>query len=85
MTKALQPQFVAPLTEIEDQVAGCVFLSSHADASVVRARLTTWFNAVEYEIDRYVFVIAEHWKPDEWRDQAEMPTTFELQIRTLAT
>lgn len=94
--KALNPKYESPLTEIEDQVAGRVITFFRDDIPVVRALLEGRFGAVEhvvkepeepdefgYESDHFVFVIAEHLKPDGWINQPNMPTTFELQIRTL--
>jgi len=96
MKKATQPKYTNPLAELEDQVAGRVITFFRDDIPIVRERLTQWFGNVEhetkepagpnefgYETDHYVFVIAEHWKPEGWHEFANMPTTFELQVRTL--
>lgn len=85
-----------PWTEIEDQVAGRVLTFFRDDMPVVRNALTEWFGAVErvvqepagpkefdYESEHFVFAIAEHLKPEAWSDDSDMPTTFELQVRTL--
>ncbi|MBF4513621.1 hypothetical protein ITJ66_14115 [Plantibacter sp. VKM Ac-2885] len=85
-----------PLTQLEDQVAGRVITFFRDDIATVRDQLTSWFGSVEhetkvpsgpaefgYESDHFVFVIPEHYKPSGWEKLDRMPTTFELQIRTL--
>lgn len=94
--KAMKPKYTSPLIELEDQVAGRVITFFRDDIPIVRQRLTEWFGDVEHEIkepagptefgyesDHYVFVIAEHCKSEGWQDLADMPTTFEFQVRTL--
>jgi len=94
--KASQSRYANPMAELEDQVAGRVITFVRDDIPVVRERLTQWFGDVEHETkepadpkefddesDHDVFVIAEHWKPDGWQEFSDMPTTFELQVRTL--
>lgn len=94
--KAMGSKYTNPLAEVEDQVAGRVITFFRDDIPVVRERLTEWFGDVEhvikepagptefgYESDHYVFVIAEHLKSEGWQEHASMPTTFELQVRTL--
>lgn len=94
--KALQPKYAHPLVELEDQVAGRVLTFFRDDIDVVSTALSEWFGAVErrtkeptgpkefdYESEHFIYVIPEHIKPDGWSDIGEMPTTFELQIRTL--
>lgn len=96
ITKASKPKYTDPLTQLEDQVAGRVITFFRDDIPIVRQRLTEWFTDVEheakepiepkvfdYESDHYVFVIAEHDKPDGWNNVSDMPTTFEFQVRTL--
>lgn len=96
VAKAMKAKYTDPLVELEDQVAGRVITFFRDDIPVVRERLTAWFGRVEHEIkepdgssefgyesDHYVFVIAEHWKPEGWQQHADMPTTFEFQVRTL--
>lgn len=91
-----KPHYSAPLVELEDQVAGRVITFFRDDMAIVRTRLVEWFNAVEHEVkkpekpsefdyesDHYVFVIPAHLKPEGWSSISEMPTTFELQVRTL--
>lgn len=90
------PKYSDPLTEIEDQVAGRVLTFFRDDMPLVRDALTEWFGAVErvvkeptgpkefdYESEHFVFAIAEHLKPEGWDNDPEMPTTFEVQVRTL--
>ncbi|MCX2934447.1 RelA/SpoT domain-containing protein [Mycobacterium sp. CVI_P3] len=94
--KAAQPKYRHPLSELEDQVAGRVITFFRDDIAVVCAALTDWFGPVEqrtkepegpkefdYESEHFVCVIPEHHKPEGWAEIAEMPTTFELQVRTL--
>ena len=96
VAKALKAKYTNPLVELEDQIAGRVITFFRDDIPVVRERLTAWFGDVEHEIkepagssefgyesDHYVFVIAEHWKPEGWQQHVAMPTTFEFQVRTL--
>jgi ppGpp synthetase/RelA/SpoT-type nucleotidyltranferase len=91
-----EPRYAAPLSEIEDQVAGRVITFFKDDIPLVRDQLEPRFGAVEYtvkepeepdefgyESDHFVFIIPQHLKPDGWGLQDDMPTTFELQIRTL--
>ena len=37
----------------------------------------------DYESEHFVLIIPEHYKPAGWTDMDQMPTTFELQVRTL--
>lgn len=96
LRKAAKPKYDNPLVELEDQVAGRVITFFRDDILVVRKHLTQWFGDVEHEVkephgpaefgyesDHYVFVIAEHLKPEGWQELEDMPTTFELQVRTL--
>jgi putative GTP pyrophosphokinase len=95
-TNSGKPKYTNPLVELEDQVAGRVITFFRDDIAVVRARLEDWFGAVEHEVkepagptefdyesDHYVFVINEHDKPAGWSSIDAMPTTFEVQVRTL--
>jgi len=89
--------YADPLVEVEDQVAGRILVFFSHDLKVVEEQLLAWFtDAVEatkkrperatefgYETDHYILVIDEHLKPDGWYEAGNMPTTFELQIRTL--
>lgn len=94
--KATKPKYSEPLIELEDQVAGRIITFFRQDIVILRERLSAEFvdvehvirepveaNSFDYESDHYVFVIPEHWKPEGWTDQDKMPTTFELQVRTL--
>ena len=96
IAKAGKSKYTDPLTQLEDQVAGRAITFFRDDIPLVRQRLNEWFADVEheakeptepkvfdYESDHYVFVIAEHDKPDGWSDVSDMPTTFEFQVRTL--
>lgn len=96
LKKASSPKYTDPMTQLEDQVAGRVLTFFRDDIAVVRATLTDWFGNVEHEIkeptgpgefgyesDHFVFVIPEHLKLGAWNDHPRMPTTFEMQVRTL--
>lgn len=96
LEKAMKATYANPLSDVEDQVGGRVLTFFRNDIPVVRASVTKWFGAIEhtikepagpkefgYESDHYIFVIAEHVKPSGWDELPDMPTTFELQIRTL--
>jgi len=90
-------KYVEPLEEVEDQIAGRVLVFFRGDLEIVESRIREWFAAsVEfsrrepeanaafgYESDHFVFVIDEHMKPEGWDAAGPMPTTFELQVRTL--
>jgi ppGpp synthetase/RelA/SpoT-type nucleotidyltranferase len=85
------------LVEVEDQVAGRILVFFPHDLSVVEECLDQWFTGLVeatkkrpqratefgYESDHYILVIDEHLKPEGWYEAGAMPTTFELQIRTL--
>jgi len=89
--------YANPAEEVEDQVAGRVLVFFSHDLLVVEERLADWFTGMVeatkrrpqratefgYESDHYILVIDEHLKPEGWYDAGRMPTTFELQIRTL--
>lgn len=86
-----------PLVEIEDQIAGRVIVFFLNDRAAVRERLDgRTFNPVEgwtraperdaefgYESDHIIFNIPILLLPQEWNQLERMPTTFELQIRTI--
>lgn len=90
-------KYTEPLEEVEDQIAGRVLVFFRGDLAEVEGRIKGWFRAsVEfsrrepdtaaafgYESDHFVFVIDEHVKPAGWGEAGPMPTTFELQVRTL--
>lgn len=90
------PGYTDPLVEIEDQVAGRVLVHFLSDMPTVHNRLDGTFSTVErierrperdaefgYESDHLICVIPPHVKPDGWSGRADVPGTFELQIRTL--
>ncbi|OBJ08549.1 GTP pyrophosphokinase family protein [Mycobacterium sp. 1465703.0] len=94
--KALKPKYTAPLSEIEDQVAGRIITFFRDDLPIVRERIERSFGPVEYvakepeepdefgyESDHYICVIPQHLMPAGWDQHDDMPTTFELQLRTL--
>jgi ppGpp synthetase/RelA/SpoT-type nucleotidyltranferase len=86
-----------PLEELEDQVAGRVLVFFRSDIAPVVNRLVTLFNQVEhsekkpraldafsYESTHLVFAIPLVLLPRGWTEQKDMPTTFEMQVRSLA-
>lgn len=90
------PPYADPLVEIEDQVAGRVLTFFLQDLDPVKEQLQRTFNAVEirhhrpkkdeefgYESHHFIFVIPPHFKPPDWDGLHRMPTTFEMQVRTL--
>ncbi|MFZ1934474.1 MAG: hypothetical protein WCB27_21315 [Thermoguttaceae bacterium] len=90
------PPYTHPLREIEDQVAGRVLVFFLQDIDPVCQRLRQVFTAVEssrrkpkkdeefgYESHHLICVIPSAVKPGTWSDFRDMPTTFELQVRTL--
>jgi putative GTP pyrophosphokinase len=90
------PGYQYPLLEIEDQVAARVIVFFLSDIAVVRERLLRNLTPVEYrkrrpakdeefgyESEHVVCILPPHMKSNEWVQRDDMPTTFELQIRTL--
>jgi ppGpp synthetase/RelA/SpoT-type nucleotidyltranferase len=90
------PPYTDPLVEIEDQVGGRVLVYFLDDLEAVAGRLTRVFNTVErihhrpardaefgYESDHHICIIPPHLKPRGWDRRDDLPTTFELQVRTL--
>jgi ppGpp synthetase/RelA/SpoT-type nucleotidyltranferase len=93
---ANRPAYTEPLVEIEDQVAGRVIVFFSSDLQPTRERLEKTFNLVErkqrrperdaefgYESDHLICLIPPHLKPEGWTRRGDVPTTFELQIRTV--
>jgi len=86
-----------PLSEIEDQIAGRIITFFLSDIPIVKAQLTdgtfsvaeNWVRAPErdaefgYETEHLILIVPPHLKPRDWDKQDRMPTTFELQIRTI--
>jgi putative GTP pyrophosphokinase len=90
-------RYVHPLEQIEDQVAGRVLVLYRTDiAAVLSALEGKWPKAeqkhrrprsssqFEYETTHRICLIAPDMRPRGWSEMVEPPTTFELQIRTLA-
>lgn len=89
--------YTDPLTEIEDQIAGRIITFFLSDIPIVKARLTdgtfevaeNWTRAPErdaefgYETEHLILIIPIQLKPRDWDKHERMPTTFELQIRTI--
>jgi len=91
-----QPTYADPLVEIEDQVAGRVIVFHLADISTVLDALKGTFNTVErsqrrpdrdaefgYESSHLIATLPPHLVPDAWSACEDVPTTFELQVRTI--
>jgi putative GTP pyrophosphokinase len=85
-----------PLAQIEDQIAGRIIVLFSADVEPTVARLCEIFTSVEqdhhrptkynefdYESHHSVHVLPAHHKPSGWAELEDMPTTFEMQVRTL--
>jgi len=86
-----------PLEEIEDQVAGRVLVYYRRDIDVVLSVLENrWPKAEQehrkpsvasqfaYETTHRICMITPDMRPQGWSKLTDPPTTFELQIRTLA-
>jgi putative GTP pyrophosphokinase len=89
-------QYAVPLLEVEDQIAGRVIVLFTSDVEVVKERTIALFNPVEaidrgpakdaefgYQSFHAVFGIPDWAVPEEWPQRDDLPTMFELQIRTL--
>jgi putative GTP pyrophosphokinase len=90
------PPYTDPLVEIEDQLAGRVIVFFLSDLTPTRQRLEETFNTIErsqrrperdaefgYESDHLISLIPPHLIPDGVTGRGDVPTTFELQIRTI--
>jgi ppGpp synthetase/RelA/SpoT-type nucleotidyltranferase len=88
--------YAEPLLEVEDQVAGRVLVLFADDEDAVTQAATQLFNPVEairhaptkdaefgYESFHSVFSIPDWALPEGWSARDDLPTMFELQIRTL--
>lgn len=88
--------YEVPLAEIEDQIAGRIIVLFSVDVDLAVERLCELFTPVEqdhhrptrynefdYESHHSVHVLAAHHKPAGWAELEDMPTTFEIQVRTL--
>lgn len=88
--------YEVPLAEIEDQIAGRIIVLFSTDVELAVERLCEIFTSVEkghhrptrynefdYESHHSVHVLAAHHKPADWAELEDMPTTFEMQVRTL--
>jgi ppGpp synthetase/RelA/SpoT-type nucleotidyltranferase len=90
------PPYIDPLIEIEDQIAGRILVYFLSDLAPIEERLRETFTTVErserrpardaefgYESNHLICVIPPHVVPNGWTARADLPTTFEIQIRTL--
>jgi GTP pyrophosphokinase len=91
-----EPPYGDPLVEVEDQVAGRVIVFFLADLGSVHDRIARTFTTVEesqrrpkrdeefgYESNHMICIIPPHLKPTGWEKRQDLPTTFELQVRTI--
>ena len=91
-----QPGYQDPLREIEDQIAGRVIVFFLSDIPVICEKMCKNFTPVEYrkrrpakdeefgyESEHLICVMPPHMQSDEWVARGDMPSTFELQIRTI--
>jgi GTP pyrophosphokinase len=94
--RKIDPPYSDPLTEIEDQIAGriLVLFTSDLEPTVKRVaelvnpveqdhKRPTRYNEFDYESVHGIYAVPPQFLPASWNDQDDMPTTFELQIRTL--
>ncbi len=92
----VKPPHEEPLVEIEDQVAGRILVFFLRDLEAVKQHLQGAFTTVEsrhhrprkdeefgYESHHLICIIPPQVKPNGWGKREDVPTTFELQIRTL--
>jgi len=90
------PPYSDPLVEIEDQVAGRVIVFFLDDIQRVEDKLAGTFKIVErthrrperdaefgYESRHFIYSITGPLAPSGWAQRTDIPTTFELQVRTL--
>lgn len=88
--------YSSPLSEVEDQVAGRVLVFFYPDVVDIQMRLKEKFTAIEsirkqpmkddefgYESHHLVCQIPPHVLPEGWLSRADVPKTFEMQVRTL--
>lgn len=93
---ATEKPYEQPLLEVEDQIAGRVIVFFRDDIEQVTEQLFRLFTPVEalprqpakdaefgYESFHVVAAIPDWAKPAEWAERDDLPTMFELQVRTL--
>jgi putative GTP pyrophosphokinase len=95
--RRVDPPYVEPLLEIEDQVAGRVVVFFTSDVEPIVVRVQELFGApVEierkipahdeefgYESHHSIFDLPQWAYPQGWEARPDMPTMFEVQVRTL--
>lgn len=94
--RKIDPPYVSPLAEIEDQVAGRILVFFTSDIQPTLAHLSTLLNPVEqdhkrptrynefdYESMHAVYSLPPQYLPPDWVEHEDMPRTFEMQVRTL--
>lgn len=90
------PPYDNPFVEIEDQVAGRIIVFFISDIPIVIDKLNGTFRSIEssfrrpakdeefgYESHHLVCLIPPQVKPRSWNIRDDLPTTFELQVRTI--
>jgi len=90
------PPYQDPLTEIEDQIAGRIIVFFLTDILIVLNRLQGTFTAIErkymrplkdhefnYESHHLICILPPHLKPNGWSERTDLPSTFEIQVRTI--
>ena len=90
------PPYKDPFVEIEDQVGGRIIVFFVSDIELVLNCLRGTYTTVErthrrpvrdaefgYESHHLICLIPPHLIPDGWSLRQDLPTTFELQVRTI--
>lgn len=93
---ANEPAYTDPLREIEDQIAARVIVFFLGDIDIVRQAVLRNLNPVEYrkrrpardeefgyESEHVVCILPPHLQSNDWVTRDDMPSTFEIQIRTI--
>jgi putative GTP pyrophosphokinase len=97
LKRRVEPGYDEPLMEVEDQVAGRILVFFVSDVEPTRVRVEqllnppveaeqrrpTRYNEFDYESFHAIYLIPEQMFPSGWDERDDLPTTFELQIRTL--
>ena len=91
-----KPPYNNAFVEIEDQVAGRIIVFFINDIDLVIGKLKGTFKSIEssfrrpakdeefgYESHHLICLIPPYVKPRGWNARDDLPTTFELQIRTI--
>jgi putative GTP pyrophosphokinase len=94
--RKIDPPYVAPLAEIEDQIGGRILVFFTSDLEPTLEHLEKLLNPVEqdhkrpthhnefdYESVHGIYSLPPQYLAADWDAQEDMPRTFELQVRTL--